>query len=132
MNPIGAGLKGERKLLVTSEVAVDFLGPEEARVLGTPWLIGLLELTARDSVKPYLQGGEDTVGTEVSVRHLAATPMGMAVTLHSEVLEVADRRIKFRLEAFDEREKIAEGTHERYVINVAKFATRLAAKKSAG
>lgn len=132
MNGIAVGLRGERRLLVTSAEAIDFLGQEEARVLGTPWLIGLLELTARDSVKPHLESGQDTVGTEVSVKHLAATPLGMSVNLHSEVVEVADRRIKFRLEAFDEREKIAEGTHERFVINVAKFATRLAAKKSAG
>jgi predicted thioesterase len=128
---IAAGLQGEHRILVTSEVAIDFMGSEETRVLGTPWLIGLLELTARNSVKPYLEAGQDTVGTEVSIRHLAATPMGMHVTFKTVVLEAGDRRIRFRLEAFDEKERVAEGTHERAIVNVAKFATRLAGKMSA-
>jgi fluoroacetyl-CoA thioesterase len=63
------------------------------------------------------------------VAHLAAAPMGMMVTFTAEVTAVAERRIQFRVEAWDEKEKIGEGTHERAIINVAKFATRLAAKK---
>src|SRR5262252_2472195 len=122
------GTTREEKLLVTSEVAIDFLGMENARVLGTPHLIGHLEMTARNSVKPLLEAGHDTVGTHVDVKHLAATPMGMNVTFHSEVISVEDRRINFKVEAFDEKEKIAEGTHQRAIINVARFATRLAAK----
>ena len=122
------GTKREEKLLVTSEVAIDFLGMETARVLGTPHLIGHLEMTARNSVKPLLEPGHDTVGTQVNVTHLAATPMGMNVTFRSEVLSVEDRRINFKVEAFDEKEKIAEGTHQRAIVNVAKFATRVAAK----
>lgn len=93
-------------------------------------MIALLEMTARDSVKPLLDEGFDTVGTEVAVRHLAATPMGMKVTFRSEVVAVDDRRIRFTVEASDEKEKIAEGTHERFVVNVARFASRLAAKKA--
>ena len=127
---IAPGLRGEYRTLVTSEIAIDFLGQEGARGLGTPWLIMLLEMTARNSVKPHLELGSDTVGTDVSVRHLAATPMGMQVTFTSEVLEVDGKRIKFRVEAFDEIEKVAEGTHERFVIQVSKFATRLAAKRA--
>jgi predicted thioesterase len=122
------GTKREEKLLVTSEVAIDFLDMETARVLSTPHLIGHLEMTARNSVKPLLEPGHDTVGTLVNVAHLAATPLGMNVTFHSEVLSVEDRRINFRVEAFDEKEKIAEGTHQRAIVNVAKFATRVAAK----
>ena len=122
------GTKREEKLLVTSEVAIDFLGMEIARVLSTPHLIGHLEMTARNSVKPLLDPGHDTVGTQVNVSHLAATPIGMNVTFRSEVLSVEDRRINFRVEAFDEKEKIAEGVHQRAIVNVAKFATRVAAK----
>jgi len=122
------GTKREEKLLVTSEVAIDFLGTEAARVLSTPHLIGHLEMTARNSVKLLLDPGHDTVGTQVNVTHLAATPMGMNVTFRSEVLSVEDRRINFKVEAFDEKEKIAEGTHQRAIVNVAKFATRVAAK----
>lgn len=128
MATLPLGTKGERKLLVTSDVAVDFLGMEGARVLGTPHLIGLLEMTARDSIKALLDDGYDTVGTEVSLRHLAATPLGMQVTFRSELIGVDDRRLRFRLEAFDEKEKVAEGTHERYVVHVARFASRLAEK----
>lgn len=128
MAEIRAGLRGEHRALVTSDIAVDFLGVEEARVLGTPYLIALLEMTARDSIKPLLDEGYDTVGTEVCIKHLAASPMGMQVTFQTEVVEVADRRVRFKVMAFDEKEKVAEGTHERFVINIAKFATRLQAK----
>jgi fluoroacetyl-CoA thioesterase len=68
------------------------------------------------------------VGTDVNVKHLAATPMGMEVTFQSEVLEVHERRVKFKVAAFDEKEQIAEGTHERFVINVERFAKRLKEK----
>jgi fluoroacetyl-CoA thioesterase len=125
-----AGTRHEERLLVTNEVAIDFLGMEAARVLATPHLIGFLEMTARNSVKPLLDPGYDTVGTQINVVHLAATPVGMNVTLRSEVISVEDRRINFKVEAFDEREKIAEGTHQRAIVNVAKFATRVAAKAS--
>ena len=69
------------------------------------------------------------MGTHVNVAHLAAAPMGMTVTFRAEVTGVSDRRVQFRVEAWDEKEKIGEGTHERAIINVAKFATRLAQKK---
>lgn len=122
------GTKREEKLLVTSEVAIDFLGVETARVLSTPHLIGHLEMTARNAVKPLLEPGHDTVGTHVNVAHLAATPMGMSVTFRAEVTSVEDRRVNFKVEAFDEKDKIAEGTHQRAIVNIAKFATRVAAK----
>jgi len=131
MANIPLGTKGEEKLLVTSDVAIDFLGVENARVLATPHLIGNLEMTARNSVKPLLDPGHDTVGTQVTVSHLAATPMGMNVTFRSEVIAVTDRRVTFKVEAFDEKDKIAEGTHERGIVNIAKFATRVAAKAAA-
>jgi fluoroacetyl-CoA thioesterase len=123
MADIPIGTTGEEKLLVTSEVAIDFLGVETARVLSTPHLIGHLEMTARNSIKPLLDPGHDTVGTQVNVAHLAATPMGMNVTFRSEVIATTDRRVTFKVEAFDEKDKIAEGTHERGIVNVAKFAS---------
>jgi len=128
MANIPVGTRGEEKLLVTSDVAIDFLGVENARVLATPHLIAHLEMTARNSIKPLLDPGHDSVGTQVNVAHLAATPIGMNVTFRSEVIGVQDRKVTFRVEAFDEQDKIAEGTHERGVVNVAKFATRVAAK----
>jgi predicted thioesterase len=130
MAQIPVGTTGEQKVLVTNEFAIDFLGTEETRVLGTPWMIGLMEWTCRNSVKPHLDDGFDTVGTIVNVTHIAPTPLGMSVTFRSEVLSADERRVSFRVEAFDEKEKIGEGTHERAIINVARFATRLAAKRA--
>lgn len=115
-------------MLVTGEVAIDFLGDEDARVLATPHLIGQLEMTARNLVKPMLGEGSDTVGTHVDVKHLAATPVGMAVRFEAEILGVDGRKITFRVGAYDEKEKIAEGTHERVVIDVARFSARVKAK----
>ena len=128
MGDIPLGTKGEFKLLVTSEVAISFLGTEGARVLSTPHMIGFMERTCRDTVLPLLDPGYDTVGTEVHVRHLAAAPIGMTVTFTAEIIAVRARRVEFRVEAWDEQEKIGDGTHERAIINVAKFATRMAQK----
>ncbi len=128
--PIGA--RGESKLLVTSQCTITFLGLEGPRVLSTPHMIGHMELTARDAVLPLLEAGFDTVGTHVDVHHLAAAPIGAVVTFKAEVVAVDGRRIQFRVEARDETEIIGEGTHERAIINVAKFATRLAEKNLPG
>lgn len=128
--PIGRRL--ERRVLVTSELAIDFLGVEEARVLATPHLVWQLEMTCRDCIKPLLEEGYDSVGTEVSIKHLAATPMGMSVTFRADVQHVDGNRVRFRVEAFDEKEKVSEGVHERYVVNIARFASRVAAKAAGG
>ncbi len=127
--PIGA--RGEKKLLVTSESAITFMGVDGPRVLSTPHMIGYMEITSRDAVLPLLEAGFDTVGTHVDVYHLAAAPIGAVVTFTAEVVAVDGRRIQFRVEAWDEKEKIGEGTHERAIINVAKFATRMAEKRQA-
>jgi predicted thioesterase len=128
MAEIVAGLRREENLLVTNEVAVDFLAMEEARVLSTPHLIGHLELVARNLLKERIDEGSDSVGSEIQLRHLAATPVGMQVRLAAEVTAVDGRRVRFLVEAFDEREKIAEGAHERVIIDVARFAARVQAK----
>jgi fluoroacetyl-CoA thioesterase len=128
MPTIPSGTKGEHRRRVTDDIAINFLGVDGARVLATPAMIGLLEMTCRDSILPLLDPGFDSVGTEVNVKHLAATPMGMEVTFRSEVIESDDRRVKFTVAAFDEKEQIADGTHERFVVNVERFAKRLKEK----
>jgi predicted thioesterase len=128
MANIPIGTVGEEKLLVTNEVAISFLGMEGARVLSTPHMIGWMERTSRNTVLPLLDPGHDTVGTQVNVSHLAAAPLGMTVTFRAEVTAVNGKRVQFRVEAWDEKEKIGEGTHERAIIDIAKFATRLAEK----
>jgi fluoroacetyl-CoA thioesterase len=94
-------------------------------------MIGYMEMTCRNAVLPFLDAGHDTVGTEVHVKHLAASPMGMVVTFTAEIIAVRDRRVEFRVEARDDKDKIGEGTHERAIINVAKFKTKMAEKKQA-
>ena len=128
---IPAGAQGRHSITVTTDVAISFLGDDDARVLATPWLIAHLEMTSRDTVKPYLLDEYDTVGTQVNVAHLAATPIGMQAHFHAEILAVNGKRILFKVEAFDDREMIAQGTHERAIIDVPKFASRVRSKLAA-
>jgi len=128
MSEIVTGIRREENLLVTNEVAIQFLGPGGARVLSTPHLIGGLEMVVRNLLKERLEEGQDSVGSLVQFRHLAATPVGMQVRLLAEVTAVEGRRVSCRIEAFDEREKIGEGIHERVIIDVARFTARVQAK----
>jgi predicted thioesterase len=131
MAEIPIGTKGEFITQVTDNIATNFIGLADARVLSTPAMIGLMEKTCRDTVLPLLDQGYDTVGTHVNVAHLAAAPLGSTVRFSVEVVGVNDRRIEFRVEAATDREKIGQGRHQRTIINVAKFAARQAAKKAA-
>jgi len=128
MAQIPVGTVHEQKLLVTGEVAISFTGNENARVLSTPQMIGWMEMTCRNGILPLLDPGYDSVGTVVNVRHLAATPIGMQVTFRAEVVAVEDRRVAFKVEAWDETEKIGEGIHERFVVNVERFGAKAQAK----
>jgi predicted thioesterase len=130
MNDIPVGTTGQLPLLVTPEVAIDFLGHDEARVLSTPHMIAYMEWASRNTIKHLLDENEDSVGTIVNIRHLGATPVGMSVTFTATVIEVVDRRVVFRVEARDEKELVGEGTHERFVINIPKFIARLASKRT--
>jgi predicted thioesterase len=116
------------KLLVTGEFAIDFLDHNDARVLATPFLIGYLEMAARNAVRDHLEEGFDTVGTHVDIRHLAATPLGMSVTFHAEVTGMDKRRIIYRVWAEDEDEMVAEGVHERFIIDIGRFGEKVIAK----
>jgi predicted thioesterase len=129
MHKIAIGVRREEQLVVTSEQAIDFLGMEGARVLSTPQMIGYMERTCRDLVCPLLESGYDTVGTVVNVRHLAAAPIGATVRFTAEISGYKERRVEFRVEAWDGAEKIGDGSHERAIIDVARFASRLAAKR---
>ncbi len=128
MHNVKLGTKGEERLLVTPDVAITFLEMEEARVLATPNMILYMERTCRNSVLPFLEPGHDTVGTHVDVYHLAAAPIGSLVTFTSEITAADDRRVQFQVTARTAEERIGEGTHERAIINIARFASRLAAK----
>lgn len=129
MAGIPIGTKQEYQTLVTTDIATSFLGLDDARVLSTPQMIGLMERTCRNAVLPLLDEGYDTVGTHVNVAHLAAAPLGSRVIFRAEVISVEGRRVEFRVEAATEKEKIGEGTHQRTIIHVARFAARQAAKR---
>ena len=128
MANIPVGTRNEEKLVVTSDVAIDFMGVEGARVLSTPNMILGLEKTARNLLVRLLDPGYDSVGTNVNVSHLAATPMGMTVTFRTEVTSVEDRRVNFKVEAFDAQDQIAEGTHQRAIVNVERFVAKMREK----
>jgi len=131
MNAIPIDAAREQHLLVTPDVTTDFMGNDGARVLSTPHMIAYMEWTSRNLLKPLLLDGWDSVGTVVNIRHLAATPIGMSVTFRARVTAVDGNRVTLHVEAEDEREKIGEGTHERYLLDVNRFATKLAQKREA-
>ncbi len=128
MPTIPPGSRAAHRQLVTPEMAINFLGPETARVLSTPSLIALFEMTCRNLLREFLPAGQDSVGTWIEVRHSAPTPMGGSVSVEVEVIAVEGRRVKFKLRANDDWEPVAEGHHERYVVDVQRFDERVRRK----
>ena len=128
MNMIAIGLKGHLEQTVTEEVTADRIGSGLVKVFATPMMIALIEQTCNESVVPYLDEGQGTVGTHVDVSHCAATPVGMRVWCDSELVEVDRRRLVFAVKAYDECGLIGEGRHERFIIDSAKFQTKIDAK----
>ena len=122
------GLTGHASLVVDAANTAGGSGATGVNVLGTPHLIGLLETAAWNAAKDHLQPGMVTVGSTVNVRHLAATPIGMTVTAHAELVQVDGRRLVFRLWAEDAVERISEGDHERFVVSLDKILEKARAK----
>ncbi|OLC16038.1 MAG: thioesterase [Candidatus Rokubacteria bacterium 13_1_40CM_69_27] len=119
------GATAEVSTTVTPDRTADAMGIRGVRVLATPFVIGLLEDAAAAVINPHLSPGAATVGTMVEMRHLAATPVGMKVRAKATLLETDGRRYLFAVEAWDEKEKIAEGRHERFVVpDLDKFLAR--------
>ena len=119
----------EKEHTVTDLEAIHFMGPNVPPVLATPSLVNWMELTSRENAQPLLEAGDDTVGVSLSIKHFAATPVGMKVRVLSKLVNTEGRRYFFEIEAFDELERIGEGVHERASVNVAKFAGRVSAKQ---
>ena len=126
---LAVGLKNEMTWMVEEEHLASSLGSGLVEVHATPVLVGLCEECARLTVEPLLADGQKTVGTIVNLRHLAATPVGMQVTVHAELVETDGRRLRFRIEARDEVERVAEAEHERFIIDADRFARRIAEKR---
>jgi len=123
-------LLGEIEMVVHEENTASHLGSGNVAVLATPEMIRLMERAAVAAVDHLLPDGHGTVGVAVDVRHLAATPVGMKVRAQAELTAVEGRKLTFRVEAFDEVEKIGEGEHRRVVIDVERFKERVEAKRS--
>ncbi|MBE7048236.1 MAG: thioesterase [Ruminococcaceae bacterium] len=115
------GIKGRIDITVDDSVSAMKAASGEMDVFGTPYVIALMEQTADKSVRPYLEEGCATVGTLVNIRHIAATPMGMAAYAESELTEVDGRRLVFHVAVYDAVGLVAEGTHERFIIFKEKF-----------
>jgi predicted thioesterase len=122
------GLKGEAGLLVSEQHTAPRVGSGVVHVLATPVMINLIEAAALAAVEKLLPPGYQSLGTLLNVRHIAATPVGMHIRATATVQRVDGRTIYFTVQAHDERELIGEGTHERVVVNVAKFDERVKRK----
>lgn len=123
------GMQGKEEITVESKYTAAAFGSGGVEVLATPVMIGLMEGAARAAVEPHLSSEYKTVGTLVNVKHLAATPVGMKAWAEAELTEVDGRRLVFKVVAYDEKEKIGEGIHERFIINLQKFMEKNEKKK---
>jgi len=124
------GTTGETNFTVTEQLCIEFATDGMPAVLSTPNLIGILERTARQTIAPFLEADERSVGVEIDLRHLAPTPVGASVTATARVIGSAGRFVDFQIEARDGQELIARGVHKRAVVRVSSLAHRLKSKAS--
>jgi len=124
------GATKERVIATNSNQTISFLWEGE-NVLSTPSMISEMEETCRLLLKDFVLKEKewDSVGTIVDIKHIATTPVGSTIRLKAIVESVNNRRVMFNVEAFDDIEKIGEGKHERFIINVAKFKSKFEEKK---
>jgi fluoroacetyl-CoA thioesterase len=128
MEQLHPGLSGSAELKVGEEHTAPRVGSGKVHVLATPVMINLIETAALAAIEPRLPDGYQSLGTRLDVRHIAATPVGMKVRATAVVTRIESRTVAFRVEAHDEKELIGDGTHERVVVNVAKFDARIRKK----
>jgi fluoroacetyl-CoA thioesterase len=130
MRVIPVGLRGTYAMTVKPEhLASQFKDAILPPVLATPIMVLIMENAALNTIRDYLDANEAAVGTEVNIKHLAATPVGQQVVAEAEVIEVDGRRIEFKVTGRDETEQIGAGTHQRMVVNLGRLQSRLAAKR---
>lgn len=126
------GLKGEARILVGEEQTAPRVGSGRVRVLATPVMINMMEAAALDAIERLLPEGHQSLGTHLDVGHYAATPVGMTLRATAEVTRIDGRNVEFRVEAFDDRERIGDGRHVRVVVNVERFDKRIQKKLGQG
>jgi len=125
------GLTAAFKTIVQTTDTAAAVGSDLPAVLSTPRLVSLLETTAHQALLPYFTAGQSSVGSRIAIDHLAATPVGMQIHIQVEVLAVDGRQVFFKVEAWDETEKIVTGEHTRFIIDVQRFNDKLKKKFSA-
>jgi fluoroacetyl-CoA thioesterase len=121
------GVSKTARIEVDRDRTISFMG-EEGRVYGTPFLVGDIEMTCRELILDHAEPGEDSVGTDVSIKHLAPTLLGMAVEITATVAAVDGRKVAFEISAKDAIDQVCTGTHGRFVVDVKKTVERLKAK----
>lgn len=122
------GLIGEKTDMVTEKNTAIQYGSGSVAVYATPAMVGLMENACLSAVDPHLPDGFATVGTLLNLRHLAATPLGLQVRAQAELTEIQGKKLTFQVIAFDEKQKIGEGIHERYIIDVNSFLEKANSK----
>jgi fluoroacetyl-CoA thioesterase len=122
------GMTFEKTITVTESLSAHHLAGKGIGVFSTPELVRFVEICALEGVRSFLQSGQDTVGTKVDIKHLAATPIGMRVTARCTLVEVDRRRLGFTFEVHDELDKVSEGFHERFIVDKEKQQQRLQEK----
>ena len=128
LSAIELGLTGTSTLLVAPKHTAPHVGSGRVAVLATPVMINVIEAAALNAIEHLLPAGFQSLGIHLDVRHFAATPVGLRVTATAEVIALEGRTVTFRVEARDEREPIGDGTHQRVVVNVARFDERVQRK----
>ncbi len=128
--PPRTGLTGEIAIVVGADNRITFADARMPAVLATPWLVATLEYAARDAIAPLLDANERSVGTFIEVEHLAPAPEGFTVRCRARVIHVDGPVVTFQVEAHDGVEVIAKGLHRRRVIDVDRFARRIAKKRA--
>lgn len=125
---IAVGMKRELKLTTRPEHSAKSFFQNLPDVFATPFLGGLMERVCAELIDEHLEPGMQSVGMSMDLKHLAPTPLGMGVRVVCEVTAIEGRKVTFKLEAFDEVEKIGEATHERFIIKADKFNARVLEK----
>src|SRR5712664_1118603 len=128
LSKLKPGLKGSAQILVGVEHTAPSIGSGKVPVLATPVMINMIEAAALAAVEHLLPAGHQSLGIHLDVRHFAATPIGMRVRATAELIGVDGRTLTFRVEARDDKEPIGDGSHQRVVVNVARFDARVQKK----
>ena len=132
LSDLKPGLTGTAELVVGTEHTAPSIGSGLVPVLATPVMINLIEAAALEAIEHLLPAGHQSLGIHLDIRHFAATPIGMRVTATAELIAVDGRTLSFRVEARDEKEPIGDGSHQRVVVNVARFDARVQKKLGRG